>query len=157
ILCRLSAEGVDLFRPVIEQTGFLPTLLCCPFHGVPLGQFMDTYRVFCNSAHKADVESLEYARDYLDNPERYLRGLSGVDLARLGTGLHPSGTAQRPLTVGGMARIKRAISMAGPRTAGAVAPSAVRSTIAGAVPRACSSKRASSCSSPGGLGPSIRN
>jgi hypothetical protein len=80
---------------VIGEIGFVPVVLCCPYHGRPLGQFEDSYRALISSEHKASAESQRYAQDYLTRTDWYVRCLRGVDLSE--RRLDPFLTLERPV------------------------------------------------------------
>ena len=81
-VCQMAPEAMEAFRHLIQETGFLPTVLCCPWHGVPLGQFRDWYVVVGNATPKASEASQHYARTYVQDPKRYIQSLSGFDLSQ---------------------------------------------------------------------------
>jgi hypothetical protein len=82
-VCQLNADALALVRTTIAEIGFLPTVLCCPFHRRPLGQLFDSFRLLVTTEHKASDESRAFAEEYLGYPERFLRGLNGFDLRSL--------------------------------------------------------------------------
>lgn len=81
-VCHLAPNAMEVFRELVQDTGFLPTVLCCPWHSMPLGQFRDWYIVLGNATHKASETSQHYARQYVEEPTRYLQRLSGFDLSQ---------------------------------------------------------------------------
>lgn len=72
-ICWLGTEGTESFLDVILEGGFLPTLLCCPFDGAPLGQHSGRYIVLVNVLGKADALCLPYARAFVENHTTFLR------------------------------------------------------------------------------------
>jgi len=79
-VCLLSPAALDGFRDAVERTGFVPVVLCCFYHSTPLGQFQDRYQALVSTEHEGGALQARHAREYLRDPERYVRAVGGVDL-----------------------------------------------------------------------------
>lgn len=80
-VCLLEPAVREQWSPTIKQTGFVPTVLCCPFDGQLLAQLRDAYTVLLNRDDCAGVIAQRYAQQYLQMPEQYVLSLAGHDLS----------------------------------------------------------------------------
>lgn len=80
-VCHVSSDDLAELQASIEETGFVPVVLCCPFHHIPLGRADGEYRLFLERQSSASDERKRYAREYTQNPALYTRRTRGFDFS----------------------------------------------------------------------------
>jgi hypothetical protein len=80
-VCHIAADDVAELQAAITETGFVPTVLCCPFHRVPLGRSLDDYWLLLSRQLRASPTRQQYAKTYIRDPGLYTRLTRGFDFS----------------------------------------------------------------------------